>query len=235
MLQESPNWLHFSDFGCKMPADLIHIFRIATEACYPGIERDYTRVLSANELNRASRFLHIKDRINYLVRAYYVRRILSCFVPEAPEALQISRIGNKKPALENIHFNVSHSQGYVVIVVNSRPIGVDLEYIDPRFDFDLVLEQCFNDEEQAFVNEGNRRINFYSLWTRKEAVLKATGEGLTNVLRSINCLDNSIRRHDHLYNVNSFYFDEQYLLSLAALDGPVHYRYWDVCSLTTYP
>lgn len=235
MLQDSPNWLHFSNFGRNMPADLIHIFRIATEACYPGIEKDYKRVLSANELNRASRFLHIRDRINYLVRAYYVRQILSCFVPEAPEALQFSSMGNRKPALENIHFNVSHSQGYVVIVVNSSPVGVDLEYIDPRFDFDPVLEQCFNDQEQAFVNEGNRRLNFYSLWTRKEAVLKATGEGLTNDLSLINCLGDSFRRHDHSYRLNSFLLDEQYLQSLAALDGPARYRHWDVSDLTTLP
>jgi 4'-phosphopantetheinyl transferase len=219
----------FNDFELKMSPDEIHIFRIATEECYPSILADYANVLSGPELNRALRFLHRKDRRNYLVRKYYVRRILSCFVTEAPEELQFLRIGNKKPILKNIHFNVSHSNAYAVIVVNSSPLGVDIECIDAGFAFDSVLKTCFDAEEQAFVAQDEERHRFYSLWTRKEALLKATGEGLTDNLSSVNCLKNNVLRNGKTYELTTFYCHKQYLLSLATIGGAERFKHWHIC------
>jgi 4'-phosphopantetheinyl transferase len=229
MLSNSPEWLPFNDFELKLSPDEIHIFRIAIEECYPNILADYANVLSGPELNRASRFLHRKDSRNYLVRKYYARRILSCFVKEAPGELQFSRTGNKKPLLKNIHFNVSHSNAYAVIVVNSSPLGVDIECVDAGFAFDSVLKTCFDAEEQAFVAQDEERHRFYSLWTRKEALLKASGEGLTDNLSSLNCLETDVLRNGKTYQLTTFYCHKQYLLSLATIAGSEKFKHWHIC------
>jgi len=229
ILLKSTEWLPFNDFASKLSSDSNHIFRISIEENYPGILADYRYVLSEYELNRASKFLHVKDRCSYLVRKYYLRRILSCFGVEAPQKIQFSRIGNKKPTLKYIQFNVSHSNAYAVIVVSSKPVGVDIEYIDDGFEFDSVLNTCFDDDEKTYVAEADTRLRFYSLWTRKEALLKVTGEGLTDNLSSVRCLEKDVFRNGEVYQLNTLYFPDRYLLSLATASQTENHKFWHIC------
>jgi 4'-phosphopantetheinyl transferase len=224
-----PEWMPFKDFDGKISLDGINIFRIAVNECYAGIVLNMEKILQKDELSRASKFFHTKDKNNYLVRKYYLRKILSCFLTEAPEELQFSTTIRKKPVLQNIEFNVSHSNDYAVIVVSSNPVGIDIEYIHTSFTFDSLLESCFNAEERSFVGTGReRKIRFYSLWTRKEAVLKATAEGIIDNLASLNGLESKVFRNAKTFNLNTFYCDKDYLLSLATLDSIDSFKYWHV-------
>jgi 4'-phosphopantetheinyl transferase len=225
----SPEWVPFRDYHLKLSPDQVHIFRINIEECYTCISGDLRDILSERELSKASKFLHLSDKKNYLVRKFFLRRILACFSTQAPEKLQFSQIGNRKPSLNNIQFNVSHSKEYAVIVVHSNPIGVDIEYIDADFAFEPILQTCFDFEEQVFVANGEARLRFYTLWTRKEAILKATGEGLIDNLSSVGCLNNDVIRHGQTYQITTLYCHKHYLLSLATIGGSKKLKHWHLC------
>lgn len=224
----SPYWVPFKDFDIKLAPDHVHIFRILIEDCYQSIVGNWGCLLSEAELQKSIRLLHVNKQKSYLVRRYYVRRILSCFSAESPEMLRFSQSGNGKPGLNNIQFNVSHSKEYAIVVVHLNPIGVDIEYIDPSFAFEPILKTCFNVEEQQFVTESEPRVRFYSLWTRKEAILKATGEGLIDDLSSINALDDRTLRMGHAYQITTLFCQKQYLLSLATTGEDRRFKFWHV-------
>lgn len=90
-----------------------------------------------------------------------------------------------KPLLKgysNIHFNLSHCQQAALCVVSNNPIGCDVECVPKELDMDLC-RHCFNNDEIAYiVTAEHPTIAFAELWTKKEALLKLTGEGLTNNL-----------------------------------------------------
>lgn len=230
MFIEEPQWESFTDFEGGLTGDQTHVFRINISECYATISGLYSGILSDTELDRASRFFHFQDRASYVVGKYYLRKILSCFVSLPPNELHFSTVGNKKPVLRGVEFNMSHSNGYVVVAVNSSPVGVDLEYINPTFDFTPMLDSCLGVEELLFLADTDKRSGFYWLWTRKEAVLKASAEGLTESLREVNCLADQMFRMGTKFELRTFGFDEHYVLSIAtAASGDC--KFWQVMDL----
>jgi 4'-phosphopantetheinyl transferase len=227
-IEEPKEWRVFKDFETKQSANDVHLFKINVPERYSSIEECYHKVLTKEELERASRFFHYKDKISYLARTYYLRKILSCFVASAPAKHEFSKRGKNKPVLNGIEFNISHSKDYVLVAVNSSPLGVDLEYVNPDFNFKPMLNSCFDVEEQVFLNATDERFRFYALWTRKEAILKASAEGLTNNLQTVNCLSDDTFRKGNKYNLLTIRFDERYVLSLATKAGSCNVKYWEL-------
>ncbi len=112
---------------------------------------------------------------------------------------EFAYVGNGKPVLKDyphIHFNISHCHRGVLVAIDDRPIGCDIEEIAPTLDLDLC-RHCFNDSEIAdIVASPVPSATFTSWWTRKEAVLKLTGEGIDDNL-------------PELFNDDSFYSNVQ--------------------------
>jgi len=113
-----------------------------------------------------------------------------------PDDVEISYGKNGKPYLKNhpkIHFNVSHSGGYVVCAVADVELGIDVERVR---DYNLrIAERYFSNSELAdlLALEGDsRRDYFFTLWTIKESYLKALGHGLTKSLSSFTVSGNNI-------------------------------------------
>ena len=90
-----------------------------------------------------------------------------------------------KPFLRDyphIHFNLSHCPGAALCVVGDAPVGCDIETVPQRLDLDLC-RYCYSQEElDAILRAEHPQQAFCTLWTRKEAFLKYTGEGLTDHL-----------------------------------------------------
>ena len=90
-----------------------------------------------------------------------------------------------KPFLRDhprIHFNLSHCARAVLCVVGDAPVGCDVETVEFPLDRDLVRHCCSPEEEAAILSSERPDVAFCTLWTRKEAYLKWTGEGLTDHL-----------------------------------------------------
>lgn len=92
-----------------------------------------------------------------------------------------------KPFLVNypeIHFNMSHCDEAVLCAIDNQPIGVDIECVKP-YDEELV-QYTMNVQEREEIKQSNRPdIVFTRYWTRKEAVLKRSGEGITNHINDV--------------------------------------------------
>jgi 4'-phosphopantetheinyl transferase len=148
-------------------------------------------LLSEDELERAGRFKFDHLRDFYFFCRGSLRRILSHYSAIPPDKIEFLYEDKGKPYLAHqsrIRFNVSHAGDlFVCAVSNSLTVGVDVEEILQMEDMASIATHFFAPAEQdhlAGIAEGERTHAFYECWTRKEAVIKATGEGVSRPLDS---------------------------------------------------
>lgn len=196
--------------------DQVYVFKVMADSYYHYIRFGYEAILSDAELEKSGRFLNRKDMERYIASRYSLRHILSGFVLHSPASIQFGTSGNKKPAVDGIEFNISHSGNLILIAVSRTAVGIDVELVVPDFDFSLLLDSSFSARERLGISSP---FGFYELWTRKEALLKASGEGLTDGMNEFECLDSLVLRKGLDYELNSFRTDQQYVFSVAAEPG----------------
>ncbi len=196
------------------PDDSVDIWRInikGNQAYCPGL----STILLPDEVARANRYLQVKDRIRFMVSRIALRQIIGKYTGQPPEAVAFAIGENKKPFINgaDLKYNISHSGDWVLIAVSNTAVGVDTEKIDPSFNYKTILEDNFSKKEIDYIGQSAK--NFFLLWTRKEALTKATGQGLDENLKYIPCLD-GIQYADGLslltdknWLVNSFRVDEE--------------------------
>lgn len=141
----------------------------------------FARHLSPDETTRAARFVFEKDRIAYRIGRGRLREILGMLIGQPPEALRFTYGDHGKPALPGgPAFNLSHSDGLACLAVADRALGVDIEA--HREIEDGVAERFFSPTEYAALSAlpaSGWTDGFFRCWTRKEAVVKAMGDGLS--------------------------------------------------------
>lgn len=208
-----------------------HLFKVSTRQYFSEIIHLYNQVLSNEELDKASCFFHQKDKETFIANRFFLRTILSAFIPNlTPSKIQFHFSGNKKPAVCGIEFNISHSGDYIFTAISPSPIGVDIEAINPEFDYPPLLNEHFSIEEQSFITSGkNELLNFYTLWTRKEALLKASGEGLIDQLNEVNVLNEYITRNKGNYKLDTFLIDDAAHVLTLALSNIRPTNFWKSC------
>ena len=141
--------------------------------------------LSADERTRAARFHFARDRARFLRRRAALRHLLAGYAGREPHALVFAQGAHGKPALPGtgLEFNLSHSGGCAVLAVTrGRRVGVDVERIEAERATLAVARRFFAPTEAAAVAAAapaERAVTFFRCWTRKEAYVKARGEGLS--------------------------------------------------------
>lgn len=122
-----------------------------------------------------SPYLSIEDKLSfekYKIEETKKEKIVSTiFKNKYVGEYEINEHG--KPISENKFFNVSHSHGYVVFVLDNSPIGIDIEQI--RSINQNLIDFVSNDEEKKYIHDDT---SFFELWTNKEALVKALGTGI---------------------------------------------------------
>ena len=148
-----------------------------------------TDFLDEVERQRAKAFRHEQDRRRFIAGRTYLRWLLGRYLNIQPSAVQIAANEWGKPRLattpERLFFNLSHSQDLVAFVFSGDfPVGIDVEV--PRdglaADVDGLARQFLHPAERAFLDalpEADRIDGFLRIWTRKEALLKLVGSGLS--------------------------------------------------------
>lgn len=145
--------------------------------------------LDDDERSRADRFYFSRDRERFIVARGILRAILGRYSNRAPNSLSFRYSNHGKPVLvsesdlDAIRFNLSHSHGEALYAVSrGREIGVDLEFIRGDLEAEQIAERFFSHSENETLRAlplSLRRYAFFLCWTRKEAYIKARGEGLS--------------------------------------------------------
>ena len=146
-------------------------------------------VLSPDEIARAGRFHFEKDRTHFSRCRSALRQLLSGYLAIPASEIRFEYLASGKPQLaaaqnpRAVQFNVSHSAGVALIAIGAeRRLGVDIEKIRDNVDTTSLAERFFSLRERAGLQalpEHLRLPGFFACWTRKEAFLKATGDGLS--------------------------------------------------------
>lgn len=174
------------DAASAPPAtDEVHLwsFRVASES-----GRDCLPLLSADERARAACLLSLPARHQAVVARAKLRSLLGAYLGRDPARLRFTAGPHGKPRLADdegaqLEFNLSHSRDVLLIgVATGRALGVDVEHIREVGDLEglarVALTPAERDEVFAQAAGRARLLRFFQFWTRKEAYLKATGEGI---------------------------------------------------------
>ena len=155
---------------------------------------EYSALLDEEEQQRADRFRFPIDRERYIIGHGMLRMLLSRYTGIDPIEIRTDRGKHGKPFLpdRSIHFNLSDTKDAVLIAFAlDDEIGADLETISRTVDHEAVAEHYFTRREVEWINASDdRKRRFLELWTRKEAVLKASGVGIMDDLRVLEVHDN---------------------------------------------
>lgn len=179
-------------------------------------------LLSEPEAARAARYYRPADQHRFVVARALRRVLLGRLVGQAAREVQFEGLPNHKPTLAgaDIRFSASGSADWALLVVSAAEVGVDVEWVDAGFAFQAVLASVCTTEEQARIRRGpDSRQLFYEAWTRKEALVKATGQGIDDNFARLSVLDGSRRTSmpgaAEPLAVRSFWVAEAYLAALA--------------------
>jgi 4'-phosphopantetheinyl transferase len=152
----------------------------------PESRRHCESLLSATEIERASRFHHEQHREAFIFAHGLMRFVLGAYCKEDPSALRFAAGEFGKPLLENcsagISFNLSHSHGRALLAVSAgREVGADIEQENPRTGSLAIASSYFCRSELDAIRYAppeQQTATFFRYWAAKEAVLKAQGAGL---------------------------------------------------------
>ena len=164
----------------------VHIWEVELDAVSDQVTT-LRKTLSKSEVERADRFLHARARDRFVLGRGIARTLLGGYLEVSPRELSFSYSESGKPSIDsanapNIRFNLSHSGSVALVgVTRGREIGVDVEEADRRVSDERIARRFFASSEVEQLDalpESERRLGFLRCWTRKEAYVKARGEGM---------------------------------------------------------
>lgn len=152
------------------------------------------QLLSPDEIRRADAFRFQRHRKQYVIGRGLLRMLLASYLQLEASELRFRYSAKGKPELllsgrsVNLQFNVAHSGAIILLAFTlDRKIGVDIEEIRTDIEIDEISQRFFSPREREWLASlpvPPRCAAFFRCWTRKEALLKATGEGLSVSLDS---------------------------------------------------
>jgi 4'-phosphopantetheinyl transferase len=148
--------------------------------------------LGPDERNRSARFQFERDRQRFIVAHGALRDLLGRYLHTEPGQVRFVYNAFGKPGLspdlgDRLEFNLSHSGGLALIAIARANVGVDLEYIREESDDKDIALRFFSPSEIDHLSSLSSQLyceGFFSCWTKKEAYVKARGEGFAIPLNS---------------------------------------------------
>lgn len=166
----------------------LHVWRADLDL--PKMQVDSLQaILSTDEIERAGRFHFDTHKNRYIIARGILRQILGNYLAKDPGKLRFDYTTKGKPLLATnagsatLSFNLSHSGAFVLYAITlNRNIGIDIEHLSHEVSFMQIAQRFFSQGEISLL-EGTDKNNmhelFFRYWTRKEAFLKAMGEGIS--------------------------------------------------------
>lgn len=168
--------------------DEVHVWRFSLERSDRD-RYDLFQTLSPDERRRAKRLVKEQKRRHFVAGRGVLRAILGRYLNREPSKIGFRYGFHGKPELDSggdLQFNLSHSgEGALLALTRGRELGIDLERLRRMANFEQLARRYFAAEEVAdlaSVPPGEREQAFFNCWTRKEAYIKACGDGLAQPL-----------------------------------------------------
>lgn len=148
-----------------------------------------TDILSADERERANRFRFVQDKNRFIISRAMLRLHLAAYLDTDPHEIVFDHEVHGKPYIPgtSLRFNLSHSgDAAAMAFTQDLDVGIDVESFKRRLnDPEALARRFFSEPEfQAYMSAADRELTFFRIWTRKEAFIKATGEGMQRQLSS---------------------------------------------------
>ncbi len=174
-----------------LPAEAVQVWRVWLDRAPQGVEALW-RVLAPDERERAARFRFGEHRRRFIVARGHLRHLLASFLDVAPDAVRFEYGPRGKPALADpfrgsgLGFNISHSHEMALVALaRRREVGVDVEHTRRPLELEPLAAFAFSENENQMLRALPGPLQpaaFFACWTRKEAYIKATGDGLAQPL-----------------------------------------------------
>jgi len=172
----------------SLVAGEIHIWRFAQDIPAAEIEHQL-QYLSDDERARANRFVFKQNRDAFIAARGALRRTLALYLQADPTSLRFDYTSHGKPAInsadnpQDLRFNLSHSAGMALLALTQGcEVGIDIEKVRADFPYLEIAQQFFTAAEYAALCATAPALQaetFFNYWTHKEALIKATGVGLS--------------------------------------------------------
>lgn len=167
----------------------VHVWRTSLDRSPDDVEA-FRRLLSSDELHRAERLVFPEHRRRFIVARGSLRAILARYLAIAPIDIRFEYGPHGKPQLDTspalahpLHFNLTHSGELALLSVTGvGAIGIDVEQIRPDYPSAQIAKRYFSAGEIEALGRlapQEHAEAFFRCWTRKEAFIKATGQGLS--------------------------------------------------------
>jgi len=228
MWQKAPDllYLNFNE---------VHLWLVDCQQYFSKINNLFS-ILSPEEQEKADRFKFAIHRQRFIINRANLKIILSKYLQLKPTEIKFKYGLKGKPSLEdqlnylNLKFNISHSENLAIYGISQNLIGVDLEKINQQVSCVELAERFFCPSEFKTISQlvyPQNYQGFYLAWTSKEAYLKATGEGLSGGLDSVelalNIAENkakiihikNIDNYQNNWQLFNFKIDDNFLFSVA--------------------
>jgi 4'-phosphopantetheinyl transferase len=181
--------------------------------------------LQPDERERAARYRRKEDHNRFVFGRAMAKVVVSKFTHRESAEIRLIPGVNSKPELAGIpdfQINLSHSGSWIVLAISSESIGIDIEKIVSDFPFEDIVSNSFSEREQRYVESSDDPgTAFYRLWTRKEALSKATAKGMDDDFSLIpsldgkHCIETGIIGGDGFWTVTSFNIADDYPAAVA--------------------
>jgi 4'-phosphopantetheinyl transferase len=171
-----------------MLSNEVHVWHVLLDL--PNFEiESLLRILSVDELERASKFHFEKDKKRFIASRGILRKILSHYLGVSPQMIRFEYTFYGKPVLASksgeatLCFNLSHSNEFALYAVcQGKNIGIDIERVRDDVSVEQISQKFYSHNEiSALENicKNDRFKLFFEYWTRKEALVKAIGKGIS--------------------------------------------------------
>ena len=175
-----------------LPED-VHVWRTSLDLTVESVAELFDS-LSDKEKNRSDRMHFEKDRNRFIVSHGVLRSLLGTYLGQNPKDIRFGYTANNKPILatdpgqESLTFNMSHSGAIGLYAIGkSRKLGIDIEQIRHDVQLEQIANRFFSKGEIRSLRsfpEAKRLDRFFQYWTRKEAFIKSTGDGVSYPLET---------------------------------------------------
>ena len=210
-----------------------------------GEINNFYSILAEDEHQRADKLKVEDKKQQYIITRGALRQRLSLLTNIEPEEFVFEYLEHGKPVLANnnqcadITFNVSHSHGLALIAIAQKQnIGIDIEKINHESDHQALMTRFFSKAEQTefqTIAEANKARAFCACWTRKEAFIKAVGDGVSYGLDRFDVMVDPYKQTPEInlhkpseerWSAINLPINDEYMACLVSDRNSLSVRYW---------